>query len=158
MKSSRDKQGGTNPINVTKYTTYNATECNKFLDPVALQLQESRALNREISINRFYDLNKNPQKHIYYDRAVNTYLEAIDNYNTPYPTNITHDDTIPKLQPPRENFSGIPPHYYDNCGPMIFDSRTYPKMNPKLNPDLQQSYNNMYQQQNKDILTDSDSE
>ena len=158
MKNTRDKQGGTNPIDVFKYQTYNAVQCNKFLDPIALQLQQPRALNREVSINRFHDLNKNPQKHIYYNWSENTYLEAIDNYNTPYPSQVLRDGSIPPLQKQQETFNNVPLHYYNDCGPMIFDSRSYPKMNPKLNPDLYQKYNNLYQQGNKDILTDSDSE
>jgi hypothetical protein len=48
-----------------------------------------------MSINRFYDLNLNPQKNIYYNWAVNSQLEATDNYDNPYPYFLGSDDTLP---------------------------------------------------------------
>jgi hypothetical protein len=48
-----------------------------------------------MSINRFYDLNLNPQKNIFYNWAVNSQLEATDNYDNPYPYFFTMDESLP---------------------------------------------------------------
>ncbi len=48
-----------------------------------------------MSINRFYDLNLNPQKNIFYNWAVNSQLEATDNYDNPYPYFLSMDESLP---------------------------------------------------------------
>jgi hypothetical protein len=148
-KSSRSSKGGLNPVDVFKFTTYNNVECNKFLDPVALQLTQPRTLAREQSINRFYDLNKNPQQHIYYNWSQNTYLEAIDNYRTPYPASLNNVNANELKETTMPNKIIQPPHYVKPCNLQVFDSRTYPKVNKIINPDLKT---------NDDIMTDSDSD
>jgi hypothetical protein len=89
VKQSRCKNGNVNPIDVFKFKTYDSKECNSFLNPLETINSDPKQNYREISINRFYDLNINPQVNIYYDGAVNTQLEAKDNYANPYPYFLT---------------------------------------------------------------------
>jgi hypothetical protein len=95
VKQSRCKRGKVNDIDVFKFKTYDAKVCNRTLDPLSSVLTYPKQLYREMSINRFYDLNLNPQKNIYYDWAVNSKLEATDNYDNPYPYFLNIDNTLP---------------------------------------------------------------
>lgn len=92
---NRSKRGMVNDIDVFKFKTYDATLCGKGLDPLSSILTYPKQLYREISINRFYDLNINPQVNIYYNGSVNSQLEATDNYDFPYPFSIGHDGALP---------------------------------------------------------------
>ena len=85
VKATNSKRGKVNDIDVFKFKTYDSTLCNKDLDPLSSILTYPKQLYREMSINRFYDLNLNPQVNIYYDSAQNSQLEASDNYDLPYP-------------------------------------------------------------------------
>jgi hypothetical protein len=95
VRADRSKRGMVNDIDVFKFKTYDATLCGKGLDPLSSLLTYPRPLYREMSINRFYDLNINPQVNIYYNGAVNSQLEATDNYDCPYPFSIGNDAAIP---------------------------------------------------------------
>ena len=90
VKQSRAKKGNVNPINVFDLKTYDCKECDKYLDPLDTIQTYPKQLYKEISINRFYDLNIEPQANIYYDGAVNTQLEAKDNYENPYPYSLSN--------------------------------------------------------------------
>jgi hypothetical protein len=96
VKNSRTKKGGVNPVDVFKFEKYDTTLCNRDLDPLDTLQTYPKQLYREMSINRFYDLNKNPQKNIYYSWTENSQLTARDNYETPYPYINNQDDTRPK--------------------------------------------------------------
>jgi hypothetical protein len=95
VKASRDKRGMVNNVDVFKFKTYDAKLCGRGLDPLASILTYPKQLYREMSINRFYDLNINPQVNIYYDWAVNSQLEAKDNYDNPYPYFLDEDAVLP---------------------------------------------------------------
>jgi len=96
VKQDRSKRGKLNTVDVFKFKTYDAKLCDRGLDPLASTLTYPKQLYREMSINRFYDLNINPQVNIYYDWAVNSQLEAKDNYDYPYPYFIDMDESLPK--------------------------------------------------------------
>jgi len=99
VKNDRSKKGKVNMIDVFKFKTYDTKYCDRGLDPLSSILTYPKQLYREISINRFYDLNLNPQENIYYDGASNSQLEAKDNYDFPYPfslSNETIDESLPK--------------------------------------------------------------
>ena len=85
VKASNSKKGKVNDVDVFKFKTYDCSLCNKDLDPLSSLLTYPKQLYREMSVNRFYDLNLNPQTNIYYDWAQNSQLEASDNYDLPYP-------------------------------------------------------------------------
>lgn len=96
VKNSRAKKGKVNPVDVFKFETYNSTFCNKDLDPLDTLQTYPKSLYREMSINRFYDLNINPQENIYYSWTENSQLTAKDNYDNPYPYVQPTDETLPK--------------------------------------------------------------
>lgn len=95
LKNSKTKKGGVNPVDVFKFETYNSTLCNQDLDPLDTLQTFPKQLYREMSINRFYDLNKNPQENIYYSWTENSQLTARDNYNAPFPFVQPSDETLP---------------------------------------------------------------
>lgn len=80
VKQSKCKNGKVNPIDVTSFSLQQIPICNNFLDPISSHLTNPPQNYRGLSVNRFYDLNKDPQANIYYDSASNTRLEAKDNY------------------------------------------------------------------------------
>ena len=95
VKTTRSKRGMVNDIDVFKFKTYDSKLCDKGLDPLSSILTYPKQLYREMSINRFYDLNMNPQMNIYWDQAVNSQLEAKDNYKPPYPYSVENWDALP---------------------------------------------------------------
>lgn len=94
--ASKCKDGKVNDIDVTKFHLRHARICNDFLDPIATHLTNPSANYRGMSINRFFNLPKNPQANIFYPFAVNTRLEAKDNYKEQIPRLFQHDPTLPK--------------------------------------------------------------
>lgn len=94
--ASRCKDGKVNDIDVTKFKLQHARTCNDFLDPVATHLTNPPQNYREMGINRFYDLHTPAQANIYWDIAVNTQLEAKDNYLERVPRVRSFDPTLPK--------------------------------------------------------------
>lgn len=156
VKNSNDRKGKVNPIDVTKYKTYNNASCNKTLDPVSTLLTYPKQLNRSVCINRFYDLNINPQVNIYYDRAVNSQLEAKDNFQNPYPASIPNGQggVLPNPVMKQPDPNAVPPHYDFGCSPTVFDIETYPKINQRINYDHEKN-----EEENEEaILTDSEDE
>ena len=110
VKQSRCKSGNVNPIDVFKFKTFNSKECNSFLNPLETINSVPKQNYREISINRFYDLNINPQVNIYYDGAVNTQLEAKDNFSNPYPYFLTGNSSNEVKGKPVSQYVNV----YDN--------------------------------------------
>lgn len=111
--ASRCKDGKVNDIDVSKFQLQHARICNDFLDPVSTHLTNPSQNYRGVSINRFYDLPKNPQTPIFYDFAINTKLEAKDNYRERIPRMATHDPALPselKGKPEQWRWQKIPDH------------------------------------------------
>lgn len=94
--ASKCKDGKVNDINVNNFKLNHSTVCNHFLDPLASRLTNPTANYRGMSINRFYDLPKNPQADIFWDFSVNTRLEAKDNYKERIPKMLSPDPLMPK--------------------------------------------------------------
>ena len=151
VKKTRGKTGGLNPVDVLKYKTYNNTTCGKGLDPVYSTLSFPKQFYRELSINRFYDLNINPQANIYWNDSIDSRLEAKDNYNYPYPYSINYDASLPT---PIEGFTQkVAPHYNVGCSVPVFNSRTYPRVDKQINPDYSSDSGS-----ERGVETDSDSD
>jgi hypothetical protein len=125
VKQDRSKKGGVNEVDVFKFKTYDSVLCGKDLDPVPSILTYPKQLYREMSINRFYDLNTNPQVNIYYNGAVNSQLEAKDNYDSPYPYFIDNAEVLPT--PVTRKPKGSNPNYNSECDVNVLDN--YPKNN-----------------------------
>ena len=71
FKANDSKDAQVNDIDVTKFQLQHARVCNDFLDPLATHLTNPPANYRGMSINRFYDLPKNPQANIFNNFLLN---------------------------------------------------------------------------------------
>jgi len=80
VKASKSRSGKVNDININKIIKHNAPLCKKALYPKYTRLDYPSINFRGQPINRFYNLNVDPQRPIFYNFAVNTTLEAKDNY------------------------------------------------------------------------------
>ena len=80
LQQSRCRTGRVNLTDPSKAKNINLNGCNKTLSPEYSHITSTPKNFRDLSINRFYNLKKNPQEPIFYDFAVNTTLEAKDNY------------------------------------------------------------------------------
>lgn len=86
VRASKAKKGRVNPINpVESYTLYDSKVCDNTLDPLYTKDTHPASNYRGLEINRFYNLPRNPQNVIFQDFAVNTRLEAIDNFQPDVP-------------------------------------------------------------------------
>lgn len=82
---SKCRTGNVNPLNPTKLSQKDLGNCNnKYLDPVTSRLTNPAFNYREAPIDRFYNLNQNPQDNIFWNFAVNTDLEMKDNFKFKY--------------------------------------------------------------------------
>lgn len=79
---SKCRNGEVNPVDVTQYKLINTRICDNFLDPVSTHLTDPPSNHNGVAINRFYNLQRNPQANIYFDQATNTRLEARDNFKS----------------------------------------------------------------------------
>lgn len=101
VKNSKCKRDQVNNINLTdinKFKLQHLPQCNDFLNPLSSRLSLPAATYRDMPVNRFYNLNQNPQEPIFYDFAINTTLEAKDNFFVQAPT-LWQDNSRPTSIP-----------------------------------------------------------
>lgn len=98
LKTTKCRRDGVNPINVTKFGVKHTRICNDYLNPLSSRMTYPAANYRDMAINRFYNLDRNPQANVFYDFAVDTKLEAKDNFIV----------EIPKLWPDFSRPESIP--------------------------------------------------
>lgn len=94
---SKCKRGKVNPVDVTRIRTRNTPVCNDYLDGQHTRMTDPAMFYRDAPVNRFYDLIKDPQANIFYDWAVNTSLEAKDNFIPELPEPLTEVDLLPDV-------------------------------------------------------------
>ena len=94
VKTSKCRKDQVNNIDVTKFKLQHMRVCNDFLNPLSSRLSYPAANYRDMAVNRFYNLNQNPQANIFWNFAVNTTLEAKDNFieQLPHPRK---DNSLP---------------------------------------------------------------
>jgi len=95
MPLSKCKRGKVNPVDITKIKTQNLPVCNDYLDGQHSRMTDNAMFYRGAPVNRFYDLNKDPQANIFYDWAINTSLEAQDNFIPDLPIPLTDVNMVP---------------------------------------------------------------
>ena len=83
----KNKCSDVNPINVLNIETKKINICDKKINPKYTKLTPKQYY-KETAINRFYDLDRNPQNNIFWNFEINSKLEAKDNY---------FNDDLPKL-------------------------------------------------------------
>lgn len=80
-KNSKSKKGRVNAENpIDTYKLYDAKTCGNELDPLYSKDTHPSSNYRDLEVNRFYNLPRNPQNIIFEDFSVNTRLEAKDNF------------------------------------------------------------------------------
>lgn len=85
VRPSKCKHGKVNTADLNSYSLKHARICDNTLNPISSRLTHPSKNYKGMTINRFYDLHKNPQAPIYWNSAANTRLEARDNYVVNYP-------------------------------------------------------------------------
>jgi len=118
---SKCRRGKVNPIDVSRISTKNLPVCNDYLDGQHSRMTDPAMFYRGVAINRFYDLNKDPQANIFYDWAVNTSLEAKDNFIPELPVPLTDVNMVPNKrdnEPPDDTWvpCSIALNVNGNCG------------------------------------------
>lgn len=108
VKNSKCKKGRVNPIDVTQMNLDHAKICDHTLDPMSSRLVYPPQTFREMAINRFYNLPKDPQANIFWNFEIDSKLEAKDNF-------------VPEIYMPSDNDKTLPvevkgrvkqPHYH----------------------------------------------
>ncbi len=94
-QTTRCRGSEVNSIDVTKFGLTHARICNDFMDPLSSRLTYPAQNYRSMAINRFVDLPKNAQETIFYDFAVNSRLEAKDNFTEDVPNVRQYDPSMP---------------------------------------------------------------
>jgi hypothetical protein len=149
VKHDRSKKGHVNNIDVFKFKNYDAKLCNRDLDPLNSTLTYPKQLYREMSINRFHDLNINPQVNIFYPWAVNSQLEAKDNFDYPYPYFKDIDETLPK--PIKGKTKPYKINCKSNCNTKVYKGRVWERIN-----DQSQQYQEQEQEYEQEQEQDQD--
>jgi len=85
VKTTKARRGHVNPVNPLKFNLHNARQCDNSLRTEYTALSHPASNYRDMSINRFYNLLHDPQENIFVDFAINTKLEAKDNFRPEIP-------------------------------------------------------------------------
>ena len=117
MKLSKTKDGEVNNIDVTKYKLEHMRTCNNFLNPLSSKLTFPSQNYRDMAINRFYDIERNPQEAVFWDFSVNSRLEAKDNFCEEISQPCEQDDYPQEIKGRVNNIYPIPEGSY--CRPEI---------------------------------------
>ena len=80
LAQSKCRAGRVNLTDPSNMKNIDLDSCKSSLSPEYSHITLTPKNFRDIGINRFYNLQKNPQEPIFYNFAVNTTLEAKDNY------------------------------------------------------------------------------
>ena len=107
----RDRSSHFNHVDVTKFKLEHPRLCNNYLNYKSSRLSHPAATYREMAIDRFYNLNKNPQENIFYDFAENTSLTAKDDWFIDVPKLWSNTAGIPhevKTKPKCKNAKQCP--------------------------------------------------
>jgi len=80
VRTSKCKEGNVNKVRVADVKLHVAPVCRDDTYPRYTHLSHPAYNYREMPLNRFYNLHRDPQANIFYDFAKNTVLEAKDNY------------------------------------------------------------------------------
>ena len=153
VKQDRSKKGHVNMVDVFKFKNYDAKLCDRGLDPLNSTLTYPKQLYREMSINRFYDLNINPQVNIYYPWTVNSQLEAKDNYDYPYPYFTDMNESLPK--PLNGKTRPCKTTCKENCDTKVYEGREWERIQEQQQQ--QQEQEQQEQQYDSDSASESES-
>jgi hypothetical protein len=98
-KTSKSKTGQVNLENpLTMFNLFDSKTCPDDLEMMYSLETHPPSNYRDMEVNRFYDIGRNPQNHIFEDFSRNTRLEAKDNYKPKTPK-IWIDQSLPQSDP-----------------------------------------------------------
>jgi hypothetical protein len=130
VKESSCITGHFNTVNPTTWKNNDQQICNNFLNPETSRLSYPARTYRSMNINRFYNLPNDPQKPIFYNFALDTRLEAKDNFDPEIP-DIWPDNMNPNQVKNGSNCGGScpkNPKCSTNWGfKAVADNKYYPK-------------------------------
>ena len=98
MRTSKARRAEVNDVDVTQIESVNLRLCDNYLNPSASRLTNPTQNYRDMAINRFYDMENNPQRAIFWNSAIDSKLEAKDNYCEVMP-NLWKDNSQPHPEP-----------------------------------------------------------
>lgn len=99
--NSKCSKNGVNPVDFKNSTIYHNPTCNDYLDASPTRLVTPVDNFRGMSINRFENLPRDAQSNVFWNFAVNTKLEAKDNYTVKLPSKLyTNSAVLSKTKPP----------------------------------------------------------
>jgi len=118
---SRCRRGKVNPVNLTRVKLEHYPVCNDYLDSQHTRMTDPAMFYRDAPINRFYDLNKDPQANIFFPWLTNTSLEMSDNFIPELPVPMTDVSMVPNKrngEPPDDTWvpCSIALDVNGNCG------------------------------------------
>lgn len=112
LVASKCNHSKVNNIDVTKFDLKHARICNNLLNSESSLLSDPTANYREMAINRFIDLPVPTQNVYFVPFAVNTQLEAKDNYCEKYSKPFRRDNSLPEENKPIRSCTD---KLYSNC-------------------------------------------
>jgi len=95
LGQSRCRSGRVNTTDVSQLKNKDLPVCKTTLSPEYTHYTSTPKNFRDVQINRFYNLKKNPQEPIFWDFAINTTLEAKDNYKPVGPRVLQQSTVLP---------------------------------------------------------------
>lgn len=96
LPQTKCRNGRVNFLDMSKLKLNNAAICDNKLTPENTHLNYPSKNSRSVPLNRFYNLHRDAQAPIFYDFAVNTTLEAKDNFSPVGPKVLPQRVMFPK--------------------------------------------------------------
>jgi len=96
LRASKCRNGKVSIIDMNELKLNDAKICDRQLVSEHTHLTHPAKNYRDVPINRFYNLFRDPQANIFYDFAVNTTLEAKDNFIPVGPKILPQKAVLPK--------------------------------------------------------------
>lgn len=91
---TKSRGGSVNPKGLDSFNYNHANQCDQMIESFSTRLTEPPQNFRELSINRFQDLPRNPNNHIFWNFAKNTSLEAKDNFKPKFNSMPLNQDNL----------------------------------------------------------------
>lgn len=92
VKRSKLKKGRVNDIDINKFEYKHFPNCKKSMETIQSRMELPAMMYRDIGIDRFYDLPRNPQKNIFWDFSVESRNDAKDKYMPQKPRQIDNSN------------------------------------------------------------------
>jgi hypothetical protein len=92
IKRSKLKKGRVNDIDINKFEYKHFPNCKKSMETIQSRMELPAMMYKDVGIDRFYDLPKNPQRNIFWDFSIETRNDAKDKYMPQKPKQIDNNN------------------------------------------------------------------